>query len=96
MTDWYTIVDSIRVATLRETVDKAQLASESLQEKKDRQASDKFQLEMKELSRHLQHMQAILAHEDIYTLDELADALGNMLGPGQNYHRIAHYEVKHK
>ena len=93
MTDWYTMVESIQAAM--QAVDKAHLAAETLREKKDREAVEKFQVEMKELSKHLEQMQKILAHEDTYTLDELAEALGSMLGAGQTYHRIAHYEVKH-
>jgi uncharacterized protein YukE len=94
MTDWFSMVDSIHAAM--QAVDKAHEASESLREKTDRESMEKFQAEMKELSRHLEQMQNILAHEDTYTLDELADALGATLGTGQTYHRIAHYEVKNK
>jgi uncharacterized protein YukE len=94
MTDWFTMVESIHAAM--QAVDKAHVASESLREQTNRAAVEKFQAEMKELSKHLEHMQKILAHEDTYTLDELADALGTMLGTGPTYHRIAHYEVHHK
>ena len=94
MTDWFTMTDSIQAAM--QAVDTAHAAAESLREKTDRESIQKFQAEMQELSRRLEQMQNILAHEDTYTLDELAEALGAMLGTGQTYHRIAHYEVKHK
>ncbi|MEI7844284.1 MAG: hypothetical protein WCK35_00635 [Chloroflexota bacterium] len=94
MTDWNTMVDSIHNAM--QAVDKAHDATESLREKTDREAVEKFQAEMKELSKHLEQMQAILAHEDTYTMDELADALGAMLGTEKTYHRIAHYEIKER
>ena len=94
MTDWYAMTESIHIAM--QAVDKAHAASETLREKTDREAVEKFRDEMLVLSKHLEQMQQILAHEDTYTLDELADALGKMLGTGETYHRISHYEVKHK
>ena len=94
MTDWYAMTESIHAAM--QAVDKAHVATETLREKTDREAIEKFQDEIKELSRHLEQMQKILAHEDTYTLDELADALGKMLGTGQTYHRIDHYDIRHK
>jgi hypothetical protein len=94
MTDWYTMTESIQAAM--QAVDKAHAATESLREKTDREAVEKFQAEMKELCKHLEQMQNILAHEDTYTIDELADAIGSMLGTGQTYRRIPEYEIKHK
>ena len=94
MTDWYSMVESIHAAM--QAVDKAHEATETLREKKDREAMEQFQVQMRELSKHLEQMQTILAHEDTYTLDELAGALGETLGTGPSYHRIPHYEVKHK
>jgi len=94
MTDWNSMVDSIHAAM--QAVDKAHAATETLREKQDREAIEQFQAQMKELSKHLEQMQAILAHEDTYTLDELAEALGATLGTGQTYHRIPHYEVNRK
>jgi len=92
MTDWFSMVDSIQSAM--HAVEKAHIAAESLREKTDREAIEKFQVEMAELGKHLEQMQNILAHEDTYTIDELAEALGKMLGNGQTYHRIAHYDIK--
>lgn len=94
MTDWATIVEQIQNAM--QAVDKAHQASESLREKTDRDAVEKFQAEMKELSKHLEQMQNILAHEDTYTIDELAEALGAAMGTKETYHRIPHYEIKHQ
>lgn len=94
MTDWITMVDSIQAAM--QAVDKAHAATETLREKTSQEAIEKFQAEMKELSKRLEQMQTILAHEDTYTIDELADAIGVMMGSEQTYHRIAHYELKPK
>ncbi len=91
MTDWDTMVESIQVAM--QAVDKAHKVTESLREKTDRQTVEEFQAEMKILTKHLEQMQQILAHEDTYTMDELADALGSMLGTDKTYHRIEHYQV---
>lgn len=93
MTDWYAMVDSIQAAM--QAVDKAHAASESLRENKDREAMENFQAKMAELCKHLEHMKQILAHEDAYTMDELADALSKMLGEGTTYHRIEHFDLKH-
>ena len=86
------MVDSIHAAM--HAVDQAHEASETLREKKDRETVEYFQLKMKELSRHLEHMQQILSHEGTYTMDELADALSTMLGEGHTYRRIEPYETK--
>ncbi len=93
MTDWYAMIESIQTAM--QAVDKAHQVTETLREKKDRDAIEKFQVEMKELAHHLEQMQQILAHEDTYTMDELAEMFGNVMGSGPTYHRIAHYDVKH-
>jgi uncharacterized membrane protein (DUF106 family) len=94
MTDHDAIVEHIQAAM--SAVDKAHAATETLRERTDREAMQKFQAEMKELQERLEQMQNILAHEDTYTIDELADALGAAMGSGQTYHRIAHYELEHK
>jgi prefoldin subunit 5 len=91
MTDWDSMVDYIHAAM--SAVDNAHAATESLREKTDREALEKFQAEMKKLQKRLEQMQAILDHEDTYTMDELADALGATMGAGTTYHRIPHYEV---
>ncbi|HEY3310005.1 MAG TPA: hypothetical protein VGK00_00060 [Anaerolineales bacterium] len=93
MTDWYAMVESIHDAM--QAVDKAHDATASLREKTDREGIEKFQARMLELQKRLEQMQHILAHEDTYTLDELADALSGMLGEGKTYHRIEHYDLKH-
>ena len=94
MTDWNSIVDHIQAAM--QAVDKAHASTENLREKTDRETIEKFQIEMKELQKHLEQMQNILAHEDTYTLDELAEALSVTLGEGQSYRRIPQYELRHK
>jgi len=93
MTDWDSMVDYIQAAM--NAVDKAHAATETLREKSDRQALEKFQSEMEQLYKHLEQMQDILAHEDTYTIDELASELGAAMGSGETYHRIPHYEIRH-
>jgi hypothetical protein len=94
MSDRDTMVEHIQAAM--QAVDEAHAATVNLREKADREAIKKFQIQMKELHHRLEQMQAILAHEDTYTLDELADALAASLGNPETYHRIPHYEVKPK
>lgn len=94
MTDWDTIVEHVQAAM--SAVDKAHAATETLREKTDREAMEMFQAEIKDLQKHLEQMQNILAHEDTYTMDELAAALGATMGAGETYHRIPHYEIRHK
>jgi uncharacterized protein YukE len=79
-----------------QAVDQAHAATESLRAKTDREAIEKFQAEMKELHSRLEQMQKILAHEDTYALDELAEALGAALGNQEMYHRIPHYDLDDK
>lgn len=94
MTDWDEMVESIHAAM--QAVDKAHVASESLREKTDSEGIKKFQAEMAKLYRHLEQMQRILAHEDTYALDEIANSLSEMLGEGRTYERIEHYDLKQK
>ena len=58
MTDWFSMVDSIQTAM--NALDKAHCAAESLREKTDREAVEKFQAEMAELGKHLEQMQNIM------------------------------------
>ena len=94
MTDWDTMVEQIHAAM--QAVDDAHAATESLRAKADRDAIEKFQIEMKKLYNRLDQMRKILAHEDQYALDELADALGASLGNKEMYHRIPHYDPDSK
>ena len=94
MTDWDTMVEDIQAAM--QAVDAAHAATETLRAKTDRETIEKFQVQMKELLNRLEQMQKILAHEDTYALDELADALGAALGNKEMYHRIPHYNVDDK
>jgi hypothetical protein len=94
MTDWDTMVDDIHAAM--QAVDAAHAATESLRAKADREAIEKFQVQMKELYNRLDQIRKILAHEDQYALDEIADALAASLGHKEEYHRIPHYNVDEK
>ena len=94
MTDWDTMVEHIQAAM--QAIDEAHAASESLRARADREAVERFQAQMKELHDRLEEMQKILAHEDEYALDELADAIGAALGHKEEYHRIPHYEADNK
>lgn len=92
MTDRDRMVEEIHFAM--QAVDLAHAAAENLREKADREALERFQKEMKALHQRLEQMQAILAHEDTYTLDELAGAIGATLGQRETYHRIPPVEPK--
>jgi hypothetical protein len=94
MSEIDTMVENIQSAM--QAVDKAHAATESLRANPDRDAIDKFQKRMKELYDHLEEIQRILAHEDQYAIDEIADALGAALGHRGEYHRIPHYEPEFK
>ncbi len=94
MTDWDTMVEHIHAAM--QAVDEAHVATESLRSNVDREAIEEFQARMKALHHRLEQMQKILAHEDEYAIDELADALGAALGHKEEYHRISHYDVDAK
>jgi len=94
MTDRDTMVEHIQAAM--QAVDQAHAATLNLREKADREAVKEFQIQMKALHHRLEQMQAILAHEDTYTLDELADALAASLGNRETYHRIPHYDLNPK
>jgi len=94
MTDIDTMVENIQAAM--QAVDNAHTATESLRANPDRDAIEKFQKRMKELHEHLEEIQRILAHEDQYAIDEIANALGAALGHKGEYHRIPHYDVETK
>ncbi len=92
MTDRDEMVEEIKAAML--AVDQAHAATENLREKANREALEQFQAQMKALYRRLEQMKAILAHEDTFTLDELAEAIGETLSQRETYHRIAPVESK--
>jgi hypothetical protein len=92
MTDRDQMVEEIHAAML--AVDQAHAATENLREKADREALEQFQVQMKALYRRLEQMKAILAHEDTFTLDELAEAISETLSQRETYHRIARVEPK--
>lgn len=94
MTDLETMVENIQAAM--QAVDAAHAATESLRAKADREAIENFQKRMKELHEHLEEIQRILAHEDQYAIDEIADAIGAALGHKGEYHRIPHYDLADK
>ena len=91
MTDWNWMVERIQAAM--QAVEKAHEATETLREKTDREALEKFQAEMKALYERLEQMQQILAHEDVFMEDELVQAMSAALGAPAGYHRIPHDEI---
>jgi len=94
MTDRERMVEQIWAAM--QAVDQAQAATETLRERIDREAVEHFQAKMRTLQLRLEQMQAILTHEDTYTLDELAEAVGAALSNRGSYHRIPHYAIEPK
>jgi ElaB/YqjD/DUF883 family membrane-anchored ribosome-binding protein len=94
MRDWELILEQFQAAM--QAVDKAHEATETLREKADREALEKFQTEMRALYERLEQMQQILAHEDMYLEDELVEAMGAALGAPSGYHHIPHYDIEPK
>ncbi len=93
MTDWDLMVE--RIQNAMQAVEKAHEAKESLQEQANGETLAHFKERMKELEKHLRLMKQILGHEDLYSLDEIADALGHTLNKEQeSYHRIPRFEVE--
>lgn len=95
MTDWDLMVERIQRAM--QALDKAHEAKETLQETVNGETLAHFQARMKELEEHLRLMKQILDHEDTYSLDEIADAIGHTLNKERaSYHRIPHFDVEKK
>lgn len=93
MTDWDLMVE--RIQNAMQALDKAHEAKEALKSQVNVETLTKFQKEMKELEAHLNLMKQILDHEDTYSLDEIADALGHTMNKErESYHRIPRYDVK--
>jgi NADH:ubiquinone oxidoreductase subunit D len=93
MTDWDQMVESIQAAM--QAVDRAHEAKESLRENANGDNLARFHAQMRELEEHLGLMKQILEHEDTYSMDEIADALGHALNKEtSSYHRIPHYKTK--
>lgn len=95
MTDWDLMVERIQRAM--QAVDQAHEAKETLEENINGETLAHFQARMKELEEHLRLMKQILEHEDTYSLDEIAAALGQTLNKEQaSYRRIPRFEVDQK
>ncbi len=87
MTDWDLMLE--RIQNAMQALEKAHEAKEALKGQANGETLTKFQAEMKELEEHLRLMKQILAHEDTYSMDEIAEALGHMLNREQaSYRRI--------
>ena len=93
MTDRDTMVDQIQAAI--RALDEAHAASKDLRERADAERLDAFHARMKALEEHLFVMKQVLEHEDQYTMDEIAERLGRLLGNAgaqASYHRIPQLE----
>ncbi len=86
MTDWDEIVGYIRNAM--EAVDEAHGASRKLREDTNHATFRAFQQKMKELQDHLSKLKMVLDNEEAYAMDELMDALSQVLsGHRADYRR---------
>lgn len=92
MTDWFEYVD--RIQNAMKAVDKAHAAGVELMENANGGTVKKFHDEMLALSHHLEQMREILAHNDTYTMDEIAEAIARTMGTDHTYHRIQPYDTK--
>jgi hypothetical protein len=91
MTDWYEMIDSIQRAM--GAIEKAHSVTLELKDKADAASVKKFHDEMITLMHHLEQMQQILAHNDTYSFDELAEAFSRTMGNDHSYHRIEPYDT---
>lgn len=73
MTDWDLMVDYIRRAM--DAVDKAHDVSGELKENATPETLDQFREQMKALCEHLSTLQTVMANQEAFALDEMADWL---------------------
>lgn len=92
MTDRDQMVEQIQAAL--QAVEQAHAAGQELKKDAAAEKLAAFKARMLELEEHLALMKQILAHEDTYTMDEIASSLARLLGGPESYHRIQHFEIK--
>lgn len=76
MTDWDMMTENIRNAM--QAMDEAQRARQALLEQPTPDKFDAFRSEMQELTEHLTQLQTVLANEESFAVDELADWLSQV------------------
>ena len=76
MTDWNMMTENIRNAM--QALDEAQRAREDLHTQPTPDKFDAFRAEMQELIEHLTQLQSVLANEEKFAVDELADWLSSV------------------
>ncbi|MBI5295740.1 MAG: hypothetical protein HY869_09710 [Chloroflexi bacterium] len=76
MTDWDMMTENIRNAM--QAMDEAQRARQALLEQPTPDKFDAFRAEMQELTEHLTQLQTVLADEESFAVDELADWLSQV------------------
>ncbi len=95
MTDWDLMIE--RIQNAMQALEKAHQAKQALASQANGETLTKFQAEMKELEEHLRLMKQILEHEDTYSMDEIAAALGHTLSKKQpSYRRIPEFDTKRR
>ncbi len=93
MTDWNLMVE--RIQNAMQALEKAHEAKDALKSQANGDTLTKFQAEMKALEEHLRLMKQILEHEDTYSMDEIATALGHTLNKERSsYRRIPEFDAK--
>lgn len=85
MTDWDAITEYIRNAM--QAVDKAHEVTNDLRENVTPEVIDEFRSQMNELTQHLTKLQTVLAHQDTFALEELADRLAATIGGKRSEYR---------
>lgn len=93
MTDWNLMVE--RIQNAMQALEKAHEAKQALEGQTNGETLTKFQVEMKQLEEELRLMKQILEHEDTYSMDEIAAALGSTLNKERSsYRRIPEFDAK--
>lgn len=93
MTDWDLITETIRNAM--QAVDRAHEVTHGLRERATPEAFDQFRAEMAELTEHLTQLQTVLANQEAFALEEMADWLSAAFGGHRaEYRRTPRMDLK--
>ena len=92
MTERDEMVESIHDAM--EAVEKAHAASQLLKQNANAEAVKIFHDRMIALAEHLVRLQTVLDNNEVYTMDEIAEAIGHSMGTTHTYHRMESMETK--
>ena len=85
ITDWDLIIEYIH--NPMQAVDEAHNVTNELREKATPEVFDEFRSKMDELTEHLTNLQTVLAHQDTFALEEMADWLSVTIGGSRSEYR---------